>query len=109
MVSGEQRRPQLPSTLDELLTTIDAARAADPPGGPLTYELADALGALHHCDVGGEPILDVERLADDLLKRYGEPEERRAEVEDVIRRSGLEVGDFLSPNYCSYHAQITSE
>ena len=96
-------------TLDQFLAAVEAARTADPPGGPLSYELADELGALHHCDEGDEPILDVGRLATELLKRYGASERRRGDLERAIRRSGLEIGDHLSPNYCSYHGQITSE
>ncbi|MEZ4503932.1 MAG: hypothetical protein R3C39_15015 [Dehalococcoidia bacterium] len=86
-----------------------AATEGDSPGGPLTYELAGEIDALHHCDVCQQPIIDIEVVADWLLGQYGEPEERRADVEEALRRSGLEVGDPLSPNYCSYHAQITSE
>lgn len=102
-------RAPLPESMERLLIQVAAATEGGNPGGPLTYEWAASIGALHHCDVGGEPIIDLPSVADWLLDHYGAEDERRADIEEAIRRSGLEVGDPLSPNYCSYHAQITSE
>ena len=100
---------QLPPTLDELIAVIEAAQDGEDHAGRITYEFADRLGALRHCDVCGRPIVEITVLVGELLEHYGLNADTGGRLEDALRRSRLEAGDTLSPNYCSYHAQITSE
>lgn len=78
-------------------------------GGLLSYALADQFGALGHCDLCGRPILQVPAFAAALASHYEAPEETRLAFEDAIRRSTLEQANESTPNFCSYHGQITSE
>lgn len=78
-------------------------------GGLLSYALADQFGALGHCDLCGRPILQVPTFAAALASQYEVPDETCLAFEDAIRRSTLEQANESSPNFCSYHGQITSE
>ena len=96
----------LPDTLERFIDALDQAR--EPRGSPI-YDLVTSLGAAHRCDVCDTPIIEVKGLVDILAAYYSLNPEGRRQLRDAIMRSGLEIGDNLSPNYCSYHAQITSE
>lgn len=96
----------LPGTPDELLEGLTRSVEA---GGLLSYPLAEQFGALGHCDRCGRPMIQAPALAVALSHEYHLGEEESAAFEDAIRRSSLELGDEFSPNYCSYHGQITSE
>ncbi|HRC62946.1 MAG TPA: hypothetical protein PLX85_06955 [Dehalococcoidia bacterium] len=78
-------------------------------GGLLSYALAERFGALEHCDRCGRPIIEVPTLATALATHYSVGDEERLAFEDAIRRSSLEQANESSPNFCSYHGQITSE
>ncbi len=98
----------LPDTLDELLGALETGRATDEGLVPLSYAFADALESLRRCDVCQRPIVDAEVMATTLAEHYGADDDRQR-IEDALRSSELETGDTLSPNYCSFHGQITSE
>ena len=99
----------LPSSLEDLISDLEAANR-EHRLGPATPEAAALLGAARSCDVCGRTIVDVSVLTEALLARYDSRDEvARRRLVDLLRRSPLETGDNLSPNYCSYHAQITSE
>jgi len=99
----------LPGTLDELVHALEEGHATDEGLVPLSYHFAEAMESLRHCDVCRNPIADPEVLATTLADHYGVDATERQRIEDALRASELETGDTLSPNYCSYHAQITSE
>ncbi len=96
----------LPSSAQGLL---DGLRSASAPGGPLTYEVIERLGAMRGCDCCGAPIVLLDGLIEALVEHYSLQGDERQGLERAVTASGLEFGDNLSPNYCSYHAQITSE
>ena len=96
----------LPDTLEELIEVLEQAWET---GGSLVYELATSVGAVHRCDVCDTLIVGVKSLVDTLAAYYALDAEARLHLRNAVARSGLEIGDNLSPNYCSYHAQITSE
>ncbi len=98
--------PDLPSSLSDL---TDGLNRSVEDGGLLSYALADSLGALEHCDLCGRPIIQVPTLAAALAERYETGDEDRLAFEDAIRRSPLEQANESTPNFCSYHGQITSE
>lgn len=92
----------LPHTLEEFLATISTSGSTP----ALSYAQAGRLGALRRCDVCQTEIADVVELSRLLAEFYDAPD-RRQHIADALVRSGLEVGDPLSPNYCSEHGQIT--
>lgn len=98
--------PELPPSPRHL--TDGLARSVE-DGGLLSYALAERFGALGHCDLCGRPILEVPALAGALATEYGVGDEERLAFEDAIRRSPLEQANESTPNFCSYHGQITSE
>ncbi|MDA1010010.1 MAG: hypothetical protein O2888_00890 [Chloroflexi bacterium] len=97
----------LPDTLDELLEAIEMGHATDEGLRPLSYHFAASLDSVRECDVCHRPIVDADVMATTLAEHYGTDDRQR--IEDVLRSSELETGDTLSPNYYSFHAQITSE
>lgn len=97
----------LPDTLDELLQALESGHATDEGLRPLSYHFAASLDSVRECDVCHRPIVDAEVLATTLAEHYGDDDRQR--IEDALRSSELETGDTLSPNYCSFHGQITSE
>ena len=99
----------LPPSLDELIAAIQADQRGENRAGPLTYELAGELAALRYCDVCGRPIVGIDALTQGLLAHYGRQGTPDARLTRALRGTHLETGDTLSPNYCSYHGQITSE
>ena len=98
--------PPLPETPQALLEGLSRSVEA---GGLLSYPLAEQFGALEHCDRCGRPMVQAPTLANALAHEYHVGEEECAAFENAIRRSSLELGDEYSPNFCSYHGQITSE
>ena len=92
----------MPQLIDGLARSVEA-------GGLLSYPFAERFGALEHCDLCGRLIIEPPALSVALMERYRTGEEDRAAFEDAIRRSGLELADDYAPNFCSYHAQVTSE
>lgn len=100
------RAPELP---EEPSVAMRGLSSSVEEGGLLSYALAERFGALGHCDRCGRPMLEVPTLAAALVEEYGTGDEDRLAFEDAIRRSTLEQADESSPNFCSYHAQITSE
>jgi hypothetical protein len=93
----------VPSAIDDLLLELLLPSI---PGGRLSYERAERLGALRRCDQCMTPIVDLAALSELVAEFYGTPE-RQQDVADALVRSGLEVGDPLSPSFCSIHGQIT--
>jgi hypothetical protein len=98
--------PLLPESVPELLEGL--AHSID-DGGLLSYPLAERSGALEYCDRCRRPIIEPPTLSRALMEQYRTGEEDRVAIEDAIRRSGLELADDFTPNFCSYHAQVTSE
>jgi hypothetical protein len=108
-ISPELAR-ELPPTLDALIAAVEAAPSDDDGRvGPISYVFAERADAIYRCDVCGRPIIEVEPLVEAILEHYGAAQDPERRLEGAIRASHLEVGDKLSPNYCSEHAQITSE
>jgi hypothetical protein len=98
--------PTLPDSVPKLLEGLSHSVEE---GGLLSYPLAGKFGALEHCDLCGRPMIEPPALSTALMERYRTGEENRAAFEDAIRRSGMELADDYTPNFCSYHAQVTSE
>ena len=103
---GQEVLANLPASAAELETALRRGAGEE---GPLTYDLADALGGMHRCDRCGRPILSVGVLVEVLGGHYGLDDTGRYQLDDALRASGLETGSKSAPNFCSYHAQITSE
>lgn len=71
---------------------------------------AETLGAVHRCDRCGKMIVEPEATAEAAAEQCdGVDADDQPAIVEAIRASGVEVGDPLSPNFCSYHAQVTSE
>ena len=105
---------ELPDRFDRLLEELREVDPLDHDRGDgevesLIYRAARAGDALHRCDVCRRLIVEVQGTVDHLAGHYGLGDAQRAALEEAIMRTDVEVGDTLSPNYCSYHAQITSE
>jgi len=105
-------RRMLPPTLGAFMEQV--APVKGPGADVLTarlYELAGEAQALHACDVCQRPIVQVAPLVTRLLEAWQLTTESdiAQPLEDAIRNAPIEQGDILSPNYCSEHAQITSE
>ncbi|MGE0134172.1 MAG: hypothetical protein AB7L91_13545 [Dehalococcoidia bacterium] len=98
--------PDLPDSLDALVAGLSHSVEE---GGLLSYALAERFGALEHCDLCERPIIEVPTLAEAIAVEYRAGDEERLAIEDAIRRSSLEQANESSPNFCSYHGQITSE
>lgn len=98
--------PDLPSSPRDL---TDGLTRSVEDGGLLSYALAERFGALGRCDRCGRPIIQAPTLAAALADDYGVGDEDRASFEDAIRRSSLEQANESTPNFCSYHGQVTSE
>lgn len=96
----------LPDNVPELIDGL--SRSVD-GGGLLSYALAEGFGALERCNLCGRPIIEPPALSAALAEQYRTGEPDRVAIEDAIRRSDLELADDYTPNFCSYHAQITSE
>jgi hypothetical protein len=98
----------LPAGLEALLEAVELA-ASKRESGPITYDVADRMGALHACDVCARPIVKIDVLVARVMAHYARGNELARRLREALLRSPLESGDNLSPNYCSYHAQISSE
>ena len=98
----------LPEELEALLEAVERA-ASKGESGPISYDTAARMGALRGCDVCARPIVDVGVLADRIMAHYGRANGLARRLREALQHSPLESGDNLSPNYCSYHAQISSE
>ncbi|MGE0228065.1 MAG: hypothetical protein AB7I38_13100 [Dehalococcoidia bacterium] len=98
--------PSLPDSFGELVKGLSQSVEE---GGLLSYALAEQFGSLEHCDLCERPIIEVPTLAEAIAGQYGAADEGRLVLEDAIRRSTLEQANESSPNFCSYHGQITSE
>jgi len=98
----------LPEELEALLEAIELA-VSKGESGPITYDVADRIGALHACDVCARPIVEIDVLVTRVVAYYARGNGLARRLREALFRSPLEFGDNLSPNYCSYHAQISSE
>src|SRR5438270_12642685 len=108
------RALELPTRFDELLTALERVdpldhEREDAQIESLIYRVAAESDSLHRCDVCRRLIVEVEGLVADLSERYQLTDERKLALREAIMRTGVEIGDTLSPNYCSEHGQITSE
>ncbi len=105
---------QLPDRFERLLEELREVdpldhERADEDVESLVYRAARTGDALHRCDVCGRLIVEVDGTVAFLGAHYGLDDDQRTALGEAIMRTEVETGDTLSPNYCSYHAQITSE
>jgi hypothetical protein len=108
------RTLQLPAHFDDLLAPLNDVDPLDHDRDDaqiesLIYRIAAESSSLHRCDVCRKLIVEVNGVVAYLAERYQLTEGRQLELRDAIMRTGIEIGDTLSPNYCSEHGQITSE
>jgi hypothetical protein len=94
---------KLPDRLEDFTTILTTGDIAG------RYRLLDGFGLVQYCDRCRRPLVNPELLLGFAADRYAITGEQRIGFEQEIAASGLEFGDNLSPNYCSEHAQITSE
>lgn len=100
MLSGVRHNQQ---SAVGILAELERAAAT---GDAVLYALAARLRAVRYCDECGAAIVELGVLADALTRRHQASDRVRA-LKHAVARSGIEVGDLLSPNFCSRHGQIT--
>ena len=99
---------ELPETLVELIESSGFDRDGL-PSGVISYDLADALGALRECAICGAPIIDVDIFIENVLEHYDADEDPEGQIANTLINSGIEVGNVDNPRLCSYHGWVMSK
>ncbi|MCH8092603.1 MAG: acyloxyacyl hydrolase, partial [Proteobacteria bacterium] len=80
---------------DELFKAVRAVSKGE--SGPITYDVADRIGALHVCDVCARPIVEIDVLVTRVVAHYARGNGLARRLREALFRSPDALGSIGSP------------